>query len=358
MPETRLDLTPTPSVPARTSLRIIAAAIILACIYYASSILITLICATFIALVLEPAVDLMERVRIPRWVAALVMVLLMLAVTYLVVYLIYDSAGRLWDDLPRLTARIKQLVAHIQVTTKNLRQTTSDMVPSTPGSSVPTVRLQQESGWTTLLLRGIGSMYAFVVTVMFIPFLVFFMLASKHHLWVATLNLFPVHRRHQAELVIDGISEMVRHYVLGNVLVALLSAAAITPVFVFLDVSYAIIVGPVAALLSLVPYVGLALGILPPVLLALMEPHPTWHFVVIVVTVLLVHVIAVNVLTPKIVGRRLKLNALSVTIAMMFWGWLWGATGLILSLPITAALKAICDNVEPLKPYGAWLGEG
>jgi predicted PurR-regulated permease PerM len=357
VPEKKVELPPFTALPL-TSLRIIAAAIILACLYYASSILITLVCAVFIAFVLEPAVRLMEDLRIPRWVASLAMVLLMLGVIYLGVYLIYDSAGDFWNDLPRLTARIKQVITHIQLTAKNLRQTTSEMVPSTPESSLPTVRLQQDSPWMPFLLGGIRSVYAFMVTAMFIPFLVFFMLASKHHLWAATLNLFPVERRHQAENVINGISEMVRQYVLGNVLVALLSAAVITPAFVYIDLSYALILGPLAAVLSLVPYIGLALGMLPPVLVALMDAHPVRHFAAIVVVVGVVHFVAVNLLTPKLVGRRLKLNALSVTIAMMFWGWLWGGIGLVLSLPITAALKAVCDNVRSLRPYGAWMGEG
>jgi predicted PurR-regulated permease PerM len=76
------------------------------------------------------------------------------------------------------------------------------------------------------------------------------------------------------------------------------------------------------------------------------------------VSVAVVHFVAVNVLTPKLVGQRVNLNALSVTISMMFWAWLWGGFGLILAVPITAAIKAVCDNVESLKPYGAWMGEG
>ncbi len=356
MPESRLDLSPATSIPV-TSLRIIAAAIVFACMYYASSIVITLVCAIFIAFILDPVVKLMEALRIPRWVASLVVVLLMLAAVYGAVYLIYDRAVGFWEDLPRFTAKIKQFIAHIQLSTRNLQQTTSDIGPSSPEANLPTVRLQQESPWMPLLLRGIGSVYAFTVTVMFIPFLVFFMLASKHHFWAATLNIFPVDRRQQVESVLNGISEMVRQYMLGNLFVALLSAAVITPAFVFIDLPYAMILGPLAAFLSLVPYIGLALGILPPVLAAWTEPAPMWHFVAIVLTVGIVHFIAINVLTPKLVGRRLKLNALSVTIAMMFWGWLWGAIGLVLSLPITAALKAICDNIQSLKPYGAWMGE-
>ena len=357
MPEAKLDLPPATSVPA-TSLRIIASAILLACIYYASSIVITLLCAVFIAFILDPGVKLMERARVPRWVGSLVMVLLLLAATYLVIYLIYDRAVAFLDDLPRVAAKIKQFVAHIQLTTKNLRQSTSTILPSSPDASLPTVRIQEDSPWMQFFLRGIGSVYAFTVTVMFIPFLVFFMLTSKNHVWAATLNLFPVGQRQQAEDVIDGISRMVRQYVLGNVLVGVVSAVPITLVFVAIDLPYSLILGPMAAFLSLIPYVGLALGLLPPVLVAVVEDQTMGNFVAITVIVIVVHFLAVNVLTPKFVGRRLKLNAISVTIAMMFWGWLWGGIGLVLAVPITAALKAICDNVRSLRPYGAWMGEG
>ena len=69
------------------------------------------------------------------------------------------------------------------------------------------------------------------------------------------------------------------------------------------------------------------------------------------------HVIAMNFLYAKIIGRRVRLNPLVVTVAMMFWGLLWGAVGLVLAIPITAGIKAVCDNVESLMPLGRLLGE-
>ena len=77
----------------------------------------------------------------------------------------------------------------------------------------------------------------------------------------------------------------------------------------------------------------------------------------IVLTVFGLHVFALNVLYPKLIGKRLQLNPLAVTISLLFWGWLWGAMGLILAVPITAAMKIIFDNVDVMRPYGAWLGE-
>jgi predicted PurR-regulated permease PerM len=357
MSETKTDLSPAASAAA-SSLRIIAAAIICACIYYASSIVVSLICAVFIAFVLDAGVKLLERLRLPRWLGSLLMVLLTLAVLYLLIYLVYDRVVAFVDDLPRYAARIRQIAAHIQVTTKSIQQSTSSILPSGADASLPAVRVQQESPWIQFLLRGIGSVYAFSVTVMFIPFLVFFMLTSKNQIWAATLNLFSLERRQQAEDVLRGISKMAREYVLGNLLVALISAAVITPVFAVIGLRYALLMGPLAALLSLIPYIGVALGMLPPMLIALVQFDRLEPFLTIALTVVIVHFLAINFLTPKLVGHRVKLNALTVTIAMMFWGWLWGGIGLVLAVPITAALKAVCDNVRTLKPYGAWMGEG
>jgi predicted PurR-regulated permease PerM len=355
MPETRFESPVT--APASVSGKIIAIAVLFVCIYYASSVVITLMCSILIASVLEPGVKVMESWRLPRWLSSLIMVLLMLAVAYLVIYAIYDRAQAFTEGMPRFVERLKQITAHLQVTANNIQQSTRIMPPS-PDANMPTVRLQQESPYTQFLLRGIGSVYAFAVTVMFIPFLVFFMLTSKNQLWAASLNLFPIQKRQQAQDVIRAIERMLRQFVVGNALVGLISAGLITPVFALIHLQYALLLGPLAALLSLVPYIGVALGVFPPLLVALIQYDTTGPFITIGAVVAVVHFLAVNILTPKLVGQRVNLNALTVTIAMMFWSWLWGGFGLVLAVPITAGIKAVCDNVESLKPYGAWMGEG
>ncbi|HEV2495948.1 MAG TPA: AI-2E family transporter [Terriglobia bacterium] len=350
---------PTVVLTAATSLRIIAAAVVFACVYYASSVLITLICALLIAFVLDPGVVLMERLRIPRWLGALIMVLLGLAAVYLVVYLVYDRAVAFVEELPQLTVPIQRIVSRLEDWGRHVWQSTMGGVPQAPAElSVPTVRVQPESQqWVQYLAHGFGSVYAFAVTVMFIPFLVFFMLTSKHRLWASTLNLFHVERRQQVEDVIAGIGHMARQYVLGNALVALISAALLTPAFFAIGLPYALVVAVIAAVLTLIPYLGVALSLGPPLLIGLVQFDRPGPLIAILVAVVVVHVVAINVLTPKLVGGSVKLNALAVTIAMMFWGWLWGAIGLVLAVPITAGFKAVCDKVPSLRAYGRWLGD-
>ncbi len=362
MPEVKFDSPPSPAAARSnlsTSMGIIATGVVFVFLYYASSVVISLICAIFIAFVLEPGVKLLERLRLPRWLGAMLMLLATLAVMYLVGYLIYDRVLAFAHDLPSYTTRLHEIMTHLRVTFLKFQLGTSSLVPSEVGRHVPTVRVQPESTWMQYLLRGLGTAYGFIVSVMFIPFLVFFMLASKNHFLRSTVGLFPSQLRRRAGEVIHGISVMVRDYVIGNMLVALISAALIMPFFYGIHLRFWLLLSLLAGFLGLIPYIGVALALLPPLLLALVQPDykTVFPFVIIAVVVVVVHFVAINLLTPKLVGGRVKLNALSVTIALMFWGWLWGGIGLILAVPITAAFKAICDNVDALKPYGAWMGE-
>ena len=108
--------------------------------------------------------------------------------------------------------------------------------------------------------------------------------------------------------------------------------------------------------LSLVPYLGVILGLVPP-LIGGLGHSTTAEMALIILTVFGLHLAAMNVLYPKILGRRLQLNPLAVTISLLFWGWLWGAIGLVLAVPIMGAAKIVFDHIEPLRPYGTWLGE-
>jgi len=356
MPEIKSESLISPKITL-AGLRIVAFVVVIACINYAGSIVITLICAILIAFVLEPGVRLMERIRIPRWLGALLMLMLSLGLLYLVVYGIYDRVMTFIQEFPTYAEPLRHFVSSIEKLAKSVEKSTSNLVSSSQQPNLPTIRLQQESNWGQYLLRGIGSVYTFIVTVMFVPFLVFFMLTAKDHIWARTLSLFPSDHRQQAEHIIHRIGHMVRRYIVGNIIVALMSAALITPIFSLTGLRFALLLGPLAAFLSMVPYLGVALALVPPLIMGMGQYTTAPPFIVIAVTIMVVHFLAMNVLTPKFVGHQVSLNALTVTMAMMFWGWMWGAVGLVLAVPITAAFKAVCDNVEKLKPWGAWMGE-
>jgi hypothetical protein len=114
--------------------------------------------------------------------------------------------------------------------------------------------------------------------------------------------------------------------------------------------------GPLSGFMSLVPYIGLPLAMIPPLFAALpLNAVPV--YVLVVFTVGMLHLTALNLLYPKIVGSRVHLNPLVVTFSLMFWGFLWDAPGLLLAIPLTAGIKAVCDNVKGLRAFGKFLGD-
>ena len=132
--------------------------------------------------------------------------------------------------------------------------------------------------------------------------------------------------------------------------------AVSTIIFGILHLPYFYFIGFISGFLSLVPYLGVLLAAVPPLISGIGQIGGG-GIVAILVAVFGLHLFALNVLYPKFLGSRLQLNPLAVTLSLLFWGWLWGAMGLVLAVPMTAAIKIVFDHIETLRGYGSWLGE-
>ncbi len=222
-----------------------------------------------------------------------------------------------------------------------------------PASSVP-VRAEP-SIVRNLIFRGIGSLYALFLEVTFVPFLVFFMLAEKRQVWHGTLELFAASRRTQVKETLEDLRDVLRDYLAGMSIVTLVVIATSSLFFWIIGMDYPILTGIASGLLNMVPYIGAVMAWLPAFIIALAKWNTIGQFVLIAVMLTIIHVLAINLVAPKLVGRRVRLNAVAITIALLFWGWVWGGMGLVLAIPITAALRVICDHTESWKPIGRWL---
>jgi predicted PurR-regulated permease PerM len=120
-------------------------------------------------------------------------------------------------------------------------------------------------------------------------------------------------------------------------------------------VKYAYIWGPLAAILNLVPYVGAYVGAVPPMIMALVQFNSVTAVVLVFVFFMAVQFVESNIVTPRMLQGSLNISLLAQLISTLYWGWLWGAIGIILAVPITAALKVLCDNIDSLKPLGIML---
>lgn len=368
---------------------IIALGVVVAILYFGRVVFITSLAAVILAFILEPFVTLLVRIRFPRSLASFVVCTAALLIVYLIALGAYSQTAGLLEDLPNYTQRIGELVDAVRQKVEGMEQRTYQLLiparqrqqaqapapapepprkkrraaeappPAVPLPGViPEVRIHEEPApIKNYILARLGSFYQIILMVSFVPFLVYFMLSWHDHIHRSFLQFFQGEDRAAAARSLQGIADMVRAFVVGNSLLGLLLAVLSSLSFWLIHLPYPLLVGPLSGFLSLVPYVGLPLAALPPLFVALTAFKAISGYLLVVAVVSIFHLLALNLLYPKFVGSRVHLNPLAVTFSLMFWGFLWDAAGLLLAIPLTAAFKAVCDNVKGLRQLGKFLGD-
>jgi predicted PurR-regulated permease PerM len=333
---------------------IISIAVIGAICYLVQPVLVTLCVSLLFAFMLAPPTDLLQRARLPRAGAAFLTVMFASATLYGITYFSYDQGMKFIEELPRHASKYRQAILRVRQQAETFQKTSESVLPKTAGEKTA-IRVIPQPDTFDVLFRNVGSVTEFVFLLSFVPFLVFFMLTWQDHLHTATVLLFRPENRRRTHRTLTLVGAMIRSFLLGSLLIGLVIGALSTLVFAVLRLPYFYFTGFLSGFLSLVPYLGIVLAPVPP-LLAGADVIGARDALLVLAVVIILHVIAVNLLYPKVLGDRLRLNPVVLTIALLFWGWLWGGIGLLLAIPITAAMKIIFDHVASLRPFGRWMG--
>ena len=377
------------------ALPLIAIGVIIGILYWARVVFITTFISVIFALILEPFVAVLIRLRLPRSVATLMVLLVATAGLYFGGVAAAGQLSGLANDVPAFRENLAGFITGITDRIQNVENSAThlliparkaDPAPEPPpvprtrkkkkepdppvvapnssgaangtGAAIPEVRIHEDRSLITqYIYPQLGTLYEFLLMSSFVPFLVYFMLSWRDHIYRSFLRFFEGPDRVAAARSLEGVAEMARAFVVGNFLIGLFLAALSWTAFSLLHIPYPFLIGLMSGFLSLVPYIGMPLAMLPPTLAALAGGERSGLIFGAILVVLVLHLAAMNVLYPKIVGARVHLNPLVVTFSLMFWGFLWNAAGLVLAIPITAGIKAVCDNVVGLRPYGRFLGD-
>jgi len=341
-------------VASSVSARIIAAGIVIAFCYWASSVLVTLLVAVLMAYLLDPVVSGLETLRVPRALGSLFVVIVTLALLIVLAWSLVERIDQFGQDWPKYRAPLRTAVAEVQKKLEIFEARVSELEPARrAGERI--VEVAESHPVRNAVFARLSSLYSFVLAASFVPFLVFFMLAAKRQVWHATMQLFPATERTEVKQTLSDVTQVLRSYVVGTAFVGLIVVLA-TWVFLWgIGLDFPFLTALVSGLLNMIPYLGAVLALFPPLLIGIRQFHGVAPFVGIFSMLIFFHLITANLLLPALVGWRIKLNALALTISLLFWGWLWGAMGLILAIPITAVIKVICDHVEDWQPVSRWL---
>jgi predicted PurR-regulated permease PerM len=310
--------------------------------YYASSICITVVLAGFLAILFDPVVVLLEKLHLPRGVASAGIVLAGIGLIGLLGYVLYGRAMSFAEELPVYASKIQQTVEPISRKIQDLQQSAGSLTNGAhPIRKVPEVRLQESPTWPDYLVRGVGSVWGALIIAGVVPFLTFFMLSTKDQMATRLNGLFS--SRIDAARFIASLNQTIRGFVLGNLIVGSVMAAATTLVLWSVGIKGAIPLGIASGLLNLLPFLGLLASLALPLAAALLQFNTPGPYIVITLTILLLHVVCANVLIPKFIANRVSIGPVAATIGILFWGWLWGVMGLLLAVPLTALIKLVAD---------------
>lgn len=335
---------------------VVGVAAAIALLYFGRLFFITVAFALFLAFAMRPFVSLLERARVPRVIAILLLLFVLIGGLVLLIINVTAQFNQFYSELPRYQARIRDLVSQVMDFVNRLRERMGNILPE-ESRAIREVKITESPLATTrAFVAQIGETLHVLLYAAAIPFLTFFMLKDREKFGRVIEGMLARSPKLAGTDVTGAVSRTMTSYALGLAFVMLIMAGATTIALMILGVNYYYILGPIAGLAIMLPYVGVIFSTLPAIAVAYFQYDGKKALLVLIVYAAL-QFLEGNVLTPFIVGGRVRLFPLTVMVAFIFWGLLWGLPGAILAVPMTSAIKVVCENVRGLEGLARLLGD-
>jgi len=346
-----------PGIFRSRALGVLATAAVVGLLWAGKLLFVTLSFALFLSLALQPFVVLLERIRMPRTLAVLVVLLLLAALVAFFIVNALEQLQAFAGDLPSYQTKIRDLTSRMQGLFAALEERTRLLLPEAD-RSIRSVKVEQGAlesvSKVALQVRTVFSLLLYAAAV---PMLAFFMLKDREKYAGAITRILRLKGGRAASDFAEGVARVLGGYVLGELFVVLITACVTTAGLLLLRVPYAYVLGPLAGLCVLLPYVGVIVSTTPAFGVALLTGDDGALPLKVLAFYTCVQFLEGNVLTPFIVGSRVRLHPLAVLVAFLFWGILWGVPGAILAVPLTATAKVVGERFDRFAPWAALLGD-
>jgi predicted PurR-regulated permease PerM len=336
----------------------------------AQDVLIPFVVSGLLFYALDPFVDRLQRWHVPRAVGALVMLLAVVGATGTTVYHLSDqfisvveqvptSVRKLRDELQKPVTE-KGALTKMQQAADAIDRTTAEAVQAGPAPrGVMRVQVEQpafrvadyvSSGWRTLpAIAGVAVMIFFLTLFLLIADDLFKRKLVKH------IGAFA--RKRVTVQILDEIGQQMERFILVQIFTSAIVAVVTFAALWWLGLEHAAVWGLVAGLLNSIPYFGpvvVTIAIAGVGYMQFGEIAPTMS---VAAAALTITTLEGWVLTPLLLRRMAQMNPIATFAGLLFWTWMWGVWGMLLAVPITMAIKVVCDHVEPFHAVGDFLGE-
>ncbi|NBA86910.1 AI-2E family transporter [Emticicia sp. CRIBPO] len=343
----------TPPFSIKFAASLIVLVVLVFVLFLLKDVLVPLCFSGLLAFILLPICVFFENRKVPRALAIVFALIIALSCIFFVFYLAYIQIADLNTLVPLFTQKAEVWMKDFQhMVNRNFHIRKATLFAE--GQKYLTEILKNSSSFISSTLSTTSG---FLVNLSLIPLYVFLFLLYRDFLKIFLYKLFKKTSVHKINAVIKRIKEVVLSYMTGLILVIIIIGSLNTIALLFLDIPNAVFFGFFAAILVLIPYIGIAIGALLPVLVALITKDSSLYALGVAISFAVVQFLEGNFITPYIVGSKVSMNSLAAIISIILFGNLWGISGLVLALPITAILKVIFDSVDELKAWGYLLGD-
>ncbi len=329
-------------------------------LHFAQAILLPVVLALLFYFLLKPVVVALHRLRIPRAFGAVLVIAVVLGALFYGLSTLQQPAAKFLEDAPKGLDKIEEKMSEL---TRRLEQITRrqppidpanplDAAKSPPPSMLDGIKLHETLLSYTTLLNTAAFLTGLLETIV----LLFFLLAAGDRFLETLVGVLPGQTgKDEAVAIVNDVQRNISRYLstvtVINAGVGLLVAAAM----MLLGMPNPVLWGVVAGVLNFMPYFGPLIGFIVLVMAGLLSFQSVGAALLPSAVYLALHAVESNLITPAILGRRLTLNPLIIFLSLMFWTWLWGISGALLSVPLVMTVKILCDHTRPLKPVGDFL---
>lgn len=321
--------------------------------YFARPVLVPLATAATITYLLAPAVDFLTRRGLSRGLAVTAVLVVALSLFVGIGYVLLGEAYDLATRTPQYLQSLQTLLGEWR---EKLPPTFANALPASVDEVWQSLDLKDIAIVPKTFLSGLGWTLSLLVWCAMVAILAVFMLLDQPAMYRRIVRVMGADQESQVRETLQNINRQLEQFLIVRFGISAVLAVVVTIGLMILGVPYSYIWGPLTGLLNVVPYFGAILAAVPPIIVAMVDAGSLMAGVWVALFFLVVQFIEGNVVAPKIMGDRVSLNVVAVLAATLVWGWLWGPIGVLLAVPITAAMKLVCERIEPLRPIAVLLG--
>lgn len=337
----------------RRSIELLGIVLVIAILFLASNIIMPVIMAFFISIVLLPVFRRLKGWRLPE-VAAIILPILMLAIFLgLIIWFFSAQVGLLVDDFPQIKENVS---IHLNALSKWISSISSF-------STTEQVKFINDKSNDLLGMAGRAASGAAVtlssvfVFVGLLPIYIYLMLFYKDILLRFIFMWFKPDHHPKVKEAIYETEAIIKNYLVGLLIQVTYMTILLGGILLLIGIKHALLIGVIFAILNLIPYVGALIGNIIGVMLTLTSSTELWPVVTVLGVIAAVQFLDNNILMPRIVGSKVKINALFAILGVIIGGSIAGISGMFLSMPLIAVLKVIFDRTETFKQWGVLLGD-